>query len=364
MNRGWRFGLVLVGLLVLVVLVSGGGDDGGDPLDPTSTSPDGAKALVELLDRYGEVHVERGVPSAEVDTAILLSDRLDDERRTDLVDWVAEGGTLVVADPSSLLTPEVASTSPFNALPERGLERGECDIDALAGVGEVDPGGGFAYDVAELSPSCFGDGREAFLVTIDHGAGTVVAVGGPEPFLNRSLGSNDDAVLATALLVPEDGTRVAFVEGSTPGAGDQSLLDLVPWRVEQAILQLGIAFLVYVAFRARRAGRPISEPVPAPIAGSELVAAVGRLHQQSRTPDQAAAVLRADLRRTLTRRLGLPADTPVDALADAVTGLGGDADRVRMALDEGRVPADDAALVALAHEIDELRLEVLHDDHR
>jgi Domain of unknown function (DUF4350) len=365
MNAGWRFALVLGAVLLVVGLIVGGGDDGGEPLDPTATGPDGAKALVVFLDGLGSVEVERGVPGPEVDTAVLLRDRLDDDRRAGLVDWVARGGTLVVADPASPFTPVAVETPPFEAgLPERGLDAGACDIDALADVEEVDPGAGLAYEVPEGATSCFGDGEEAFVVAADHGDGTVVAVGGPEPFLNRSLGSNDDAVLAGDLLAPEDGSRVAFVTGTTPGAGEQTLLDLIPWRVEQAILMLGIAFLVSVGFRARRAGRPIDEPVPTPIAGSELVAAVGRLQQQARAPEEAAAVLRADLRRTLTRRLGLAPDAPVDVLAEAVTGLGADPERVRAALSDDRVPADDLALISLAQEIDELRLEVLHDDHR
>ena len=124
-------------------------------------------------------------------------------------------------------------------------------------------------------------------------------------------------------------------------------------------MQLGLAAVVYALWRARRLGRPVAEPQPVALAGSDLVAAVGGLLDRAGSPGHAAEVLRADLRRFLTDRLGVPPQAGDDALAAvAAERTGVDADRLRAALGAGPV-TDDAGLVALARAIDRIREEVL-----
>jgi hypothetical protein len=359
----WRFALVLVTVLLLAVLVVGapaGGED--EPLDPRSTGESGARGLVVLLEELGaDVDLERGVPADTAEAAVLLEDQLDDERRLEVREWVDRGGTLVVADPSSGLAPPVVAEDLLSALSATPvLEREECDIDALDAVETVEPGGGLQYEVPLGAGSCFGDGDAAFVVAVDQGEGTVVAVGGPGPFTNEALDDADHAVMAAALLAADPPTEVAFLEPSPPGSGDEGLLELVPVPVERALAQLAIAFLLYAWFRARRVGRPVLEPLPTELAGSELTAAVGQLLQQARDPAAAAEVLRRDLRRLLGRRLGVPPDAEPEVLADAAARRGGDRDRVLAALT--RPVADDAELVVLGREIDDICVEVLHDE--
>ena len=287
MNPSLRFVLILVGVLALVVLIAGDpdGSDPGPPLSPEGTGPSGAKAMTILLDELGaDVDVDRGVPDADVETAVLLQDRLDDGRREALGRWVEDGGTLVVADPSSGLTPPVAEpVGSFAGFGDVDLDAGDCDMDALADVEHLDLGGGVLYESSAGSARCFDDGAGAFVVESAFGQGRVIAVGGPYPFTNEGLGRADAAVLVADLLAPDpEGTRVAFLDradpvAGRPGGGDETLLDLVPDRVVLALIQLGLAFGAYVWFRARRAGRPVAEPLPTTLAGSELVAAVGQL---------------------------------------------------------------------------------------
>jgi hypothetical protein len=130
--------------------------------------------------------------------------------------------------------------------------------------------------------------------------------------------------------------------------------------VKQALLQLGVAFVLYALWRARRLGRPITEPQPVQIAGSELVVAVGRLQESAHHRDAAADVLRHDLRRALAARLGLPPDAPAEVLADgAASRSGADRNAVLAALSDQPL-ADDGQLVATADQIDAVRQEVLH----
>ena len=131
-------------------------------------------------------------------------------------------------------------------------------------------------------------------------------------------------------------------------------------RVKDGLWQLLVAFGLFALWRARRLGRPIPEPQPVQIAGSELVVAVGNLLQQGRRREATAAMLQSDLRRTLSERLGVPVTAPPAAFAAATaarTGL--DPATVEAALSP-QPPADDAALVALARRVEALRNEVTH----
>lgn len=367
MNRSWRFVLLLGAVLVLVVLVAGNPDDDpGEPLAPDATGPAGAKAMVVLLEELGaDVVIEDGVPGDDVATAVLLEDRLDEDRATGLLEWVRAGGTLVVADPRSAFTPIVAAPLGEGGLVDAAaveLDRDDCDIDALDEVARLDLDAGVTYEVAGEARSCFGDGTSAFVVEQPQGAGRLVAVGGPDPFTNDGLGRADAAVLVADLLAPEpDGASVAFLERGGPviaGDGEETLADLVPERVTLALIQLGLAFAVYVWFRARRAGRPVAEPRPTTLAGSELVEAVGRLLQQERDPERSASLLREDLRRRLARRFGLAPGADLDDLVAAAERAGADPDRLRAVL-AGPPVTDGDTLTALARDIDSTRREIL-----
>jgi hypothetical protein len=213
--------------------------------------------------------------------------------------------------------------------------------------------------VPEGGFGCFTDGSaSAFLVSAPVGRGRVVQLGGAGGFINSRLGQVDNGLLAVTLLAPRQDSRVAVLQPVVAGDGDRSLTDLVGPRVKLALLQLAIAFGLVVLWRARRLGRPVLEDQPVQIAGSELVAAVGNLLQRARGRPHAAALLRDDLRRTLTDRLGLPPDAPPRAVADvaaARTGIA--ADRVDAAL-EGPSPASEEDLVVLAQTVEAIRQEV------
>ena len=124
--------------------------------------------------------------------------------------------------------------------------------------------------------------------------------------------------------------------------------------------RIAIAFLVLVAWRARRLGRPVEERQPVELAGSELVVAVGNLLQVAKRRDHAASLLRSDVRAHLVRRLGLPPDTPTDVIADVASRrTGADRTRIEAALAD-RPVGDDAGLVALGQTVEAVREEVTH----
>jgi hypothetical protein len=277
---------------------------------------------------------------------------------------VRSGGTLVVADAtSSLAAPSSGEPGGFS------LSRGRCDLDGVDDVRQIEIGGldsgdlsvvgGERYQVKDKL-SCFGDGTTAYVVESQLGSGTIISVGGPNLFANGFLDKADNSVLAMRLLQPGGAQPVAFLAASAPGAGRTTLLDLVSDRVFQAFIQLGIAFLIYALWRARRLGRPVLEPQPVAIAGSQFVRAVGALEQRTRATDRAAVAIRDDVRRVARDRYGLNPRAPASTLATVIadrTGL--DSARIERALSDTPV-LDDAALLALTNELDTIRKEMLH----
>jgi hypothetical protein len=358
-------GLVLAVALILIAVLAGQGSSGeGAPLSPGSTSPDGLRGLVLLLESFdADVRTNQQVPDAGTRVALLARDGLDDQQRSDLRSWVSDGGTLVVADPDSSLA---ASSS--GQLGGFELVRGDCDLDGVEGadriqIGGLDKGsldlfGGRRYEV-DGDPSCFGDGNTAYVVESRLGQGAIISVGAPNLFANAFLDKADDSVLAMRLLQPDGPEPVAILEPGA-GSGRTTLLDLIPDRVFQAFIQLGIAFALYALWRARRLGRPVVERQPVAIAGSQLVQAVGSLEQRTRASDRAAIALRHDVLRLVRERYGLAPGTPPSTIARVVadrTGL--DEHRIERAL--GNTPVlDEAALLTLTYELDDIRKEILH----
>ena len=353
MSRRHLWVLGLVAVVIAGAYVGGARRTEGPPLDPSSTAPDGAKAIVELTERLGgEVDVVDGAPTDDVGVAILLEDRLSRAEAAELSRWVRDGGLLVVADPTSLFTPPVKDAA---------IDRvaGGCDAPGLGAVEVLDVGTARSYEVPAGATGCFGaGGGGSFLVVQPDGAGSVVSLGGPEVFTNDLLDEEDNAVLAAALLVRPAGA--AFVRPSLPGGGDRGLVDLVGTPVRAALAQLVVAFAVVVAWRARRLGRPLEEPQPVRIEGSELTRAVGRLLAGNRRPDRAAAILRDRARRDLSGPLGLPLDADVETVVATVAA--------RTTLSEAEIRRavagpvrTDVDLVDTARALTHIREEITHD---
>jgi hypothetical protein len=368
---------VLVTVALLLVLYLGRPSPDPQPLDPRSTRPAGLKALVRLLEEElgASVEVTDDVPdpddddAPDPDVAFLVRDTMQGDQRSDgLADWVSEGGVAVIADAGSYLTPFVAADLPLD--PQ--LRPGPCSIDALRGLDELRPGPrAVLYDPPLATSSCFVQDGDSFVVAWRWGEGTFVALGGPWLFTNERLDDADNAGLAAALLAPRPGYEVAFL---TPPASAQDLPDvdfelpnpidaafnLVPETMRIALAQLLVAYLVFAIARGRRLGPAVTEPQPVELAGSELVAAVGRLLERSKDPTRAFVTLRDGLHRDLTDHLSLPRDANPEALAAALAARGDDrAQLVPQAL-HGATPTDTAQLLAYAQLVDTIRQEVLH----
>ena len=353
---------IVVGLLVVGAVVGAPTVD-EHSLDPTSTAANGTKALVDLLDGSGaQVEVLDTTPDDSTDIAVLLADSTSTAMTDELQRWVEQGGTLVVADPrSSFTATPVSDTSVFGAVHDT-LAPGDCSIAAMAGIDRVEPAGGVVYDVAPRASGCFTRDDGAFVVDVPTGDGHIVSVGGASTFTNQNLGTDDNAALAVALMAPREGTSVAVLYGMSPDGTSRAtgISHLISPGVRFAMLEVLVAFLIFAWWRGRRLGQPVLEPQLVQIGGSELVAAVGNLMQQTHDPDRAARLLRADLRRRLAERLGLPPTSSAEVIAEVTSARSGvDRDVIARAVTDVPIRSEDE-LLDLARDIDRIRTEVLH----
>lgn len=354
---------VLVAMVVVAALVVGAPSGNSNPLDPNSTGRDGTKALVLLLRALGaNVHIGATAPTASDGVALVLQDRLNDTDRSRLVSWVRAGGRLVVADPGSALAGVSRATSGRDLITGQGapaIVRGDCTIEALRNVGDLEPDGDILLRAGNGDTGCFAAGTGYLLVARQVGDGTLVDLGGASMWVNANLRDANNSVLAAALLAPRPGTQVTFIGASRIGGGNTGLLSLVSPRVYEALWGIAIAFVILVLWRARRLGRPVPETLPVELPGSGLVEATGNLLQEAGQREFAASVLRRDLKRLITDRFGAdPRLPPREAAEVASLRTGLPVERFEVVLG-GPVPAGDRELLALAREIEDARREVL-----
>lgn len=350
-RRRWWWGLVPLVLLGAVVLAG--------PGPSSDAGPQGTLALRRLLAGMGlTVRTANGPPSG-AGVFVLLADLRSDRQAGALLGWVQDGGTLVIADPGSTtlgqagLQPSARvghySFGPPTVAPG-------CVTPETAGIASlaIDP----ADQVLGAVPgavACFPISRGSFELAQPLGQGRLIALGGFSPFTNALLNKADNAAFAVQLFGSAPGP-VVFGPAVPPGAAPPpSLWHLLPLWAKAVLVQIVLALVAYAAVASRRLGAPVVERLPSPVPASELVDAVGRLYRSARAVGYAGDTLRRFTVRRLQRRFGAGRGAPeLEALAAQVSGAAGiDVDIVRRLLG-GPPPVDDAELIALGRDLEEL----------
>jgi hypothetical protein len=355
---------VAVGSVLLAVLLAGPPGEPGRALDPHSPQPSGLLGIVRLL-QASDVQVDISLePPSDLSTRLFVPvDRLPEQRRSAILDWVDRGGTVVVAGESSLHQLQPTARPLSDLLGPAAREPG-CDPPTLAGVGEVRAADWRGWHAAPADTPdgdgvtavrCFPLGDDAWwLVAVPRGAGTVVALGSAAPLTNGLLDRADNAVLAAALLGPSPGDRLRIVPLPPVGSGDTPLLDLLADALPGGLLPLAVllaaAVVLLVVARSRRLGPPVDEVLPPVLPTAELARSVAALLQRAGSRQEAADRLRRAARREVIGALGLSPDLPQPALAGFTAGRCGLApDRTALVLVDAAVASDDRLVeVALA----------------
>ncbi|MEU5942642.1 DUF4350 domain-containing protein [Micromonospora sp. NPDC047548] len=118
------------------------------------------------------------------------------------------------------------------------------------------------------------------------------------------------------------------------------------------LVQLALAALLVVLWRARRLGPPVAEPLPVRVRSAETVLGRARLYQRARARGPAADTLRAAALDRLLTRLNLPATTPLTEVSALVAARTGGTPEQAHELLYGDAPTSDAELLELARSLD------------
>ncbi|WP_328495977.1 DUF4350 domain-containing protein [Streptomyces sp. NBC_00414] len=364
--------VILLVAAVAIAVVRSGARHGS--LDPRSADPEGSRAVAELLaDRGVSTRVVTTLDEASAATGPgttllvarpdLLTDRQQDLLRSAFRN---SGGRTVLVAPGTpsvgTLAPGVdADTAPSydSTLPP------DCALPAARRAGTADTGGIRYSTDAPGADTCYpSDGLATLLrLPASEGDGDTVVLGAPDILQNERLDEHGNASLALQLL----GSRTHVVwylpslsDGSATDAGDRSFLDLVPSGWLWGTLQLFFAALLAALWRARRLGPLVPERLPVAIRASETVEGRARLYRKSNARDRAAGALRSTTRTRLAPLVGVsPAQAHApEALLPALSAQLRREGQALHSLLFGPQPRDDAALIALADQLDALEREV------
>jgi hypothetical protein len=373
-SRGIALAVVLL-LAAAVVIAVIRSDTRHGELDPRSVDPNGSRAVAELLAARGvSTHVVTSLDEARAaaapDTTLLvaLPDLLTHHQQTRLHSAIANsGGRAVLIAPGSWSVEKLAPG--VTADPATSFDSTlspDCRLPAARSAGTADTGG-IRYTTTNLgADKCYPSERLATLLRIPEstGDGDTIVLGAPDILFNDRLDKQGNASLALQLL----GSRPHLVwylpslsDNSATDTGDEkSFFDLLPSGWRWGTLQLFVAAALAALWRARRLGPLVPERLPVAIRASETVEGRARLYRKANARDRAAAALRSSTRTSLAPLVGVPVAQAhaSEALLPALSAhLHGDGQALHSLL-FGPPPSDDAALIALADQLDALEREV------
>jgi hypothetical protein len=391
--RKWRVPLAIVALILLggtVIALLQPGVVVTGYLDPAGTGSTGAHAITDILSDRGDTVIRAITPAAAEAavrgpaaggataggvTLVVTSPSLLTAGQLDGLARVDADRVLIGPDRAALfaLAPrvELVGTAPVQALsPGCGLTAarlaGNADLGGLELAARPTPRGA-RRGAAGRAALCYPTGGSASLVRYTAAGRVITVLGSGNALTNGSLAHLGNAALALNLLgahtrivwlVPGPGLPGGLAGGGAPANGQRSLLRLIPLPAYLVTIQLGIAVLLAAAWRARRLGPLVPEPLPVVVRASETAEGHAGLYRSRRARGRAAAALRTAMLARTVPALGLAPGTGAAEVAAAFSARSGSGQARIEAMLFGPVPGDDAALVALAHDLDALEREV------
>ncbi len=362
--RTWRWAV-----LTLIVLAAIAGVDAyltaprpGARMDPASTGPDGAHALVTLLRDGGvDVVVADGIADVEraagPDTLTLVA---QSQYLTDsTLDRLAKvPGDLLLVEPTArtreALMPDVrvSGGSGFDSNPN-------CTLREATRAGSVRFGPSETYQANDgrTMTNCY----DGVLIRFRDSGRTITAVGSTDFLTNGGLLQAGNAALAMNLA--GDRPHLIWyaphrVEGESSTTA--SIFGLIPENMNWIVWQLWLVVLLAALWKGRRPGPLVAEELPVVVRASETVEGRGRLYRSHRARDRAAMALRTATLQRLVPRLGLGAGAPAPTVVTTVAQRSGaDPGFVSYHL-FGPPPATDKDLLQLARALDDIERQVTH----
>jgi hypothetical protein len=382
--RRWRLPLALaavigVGAIVIALLQPSPAVTGY--LDPSGTGTTGAHAIADILAGRGDTVTRAATPAAAESavsaargpgqrgvTLVVTSPGLLSARDLGGLARVRADLVLIGPDRAALaaLAPRVGLVGPAPVLT---LAPG-CGLSAARLAGTADLGGAQLNLPQQATPGrhravaalCYPTGGYPSLVRYTAAGRVITVLGSGNALTNGSLAHLGNAALALNLLGSH--TRIVWLVPSAgpgaglPASGQKSVLSLIPLPAYLVTIQLGVAALLTALWRARRLGPLVPEPLPVVVRASETVEGHAGLYRSRRARGRAAAALRAAMLARTLPALGLSPDAQPGEVVAAFSARSGSGHARIEAMLFGPAPGDDAALVALADDLDALESEV------
>jgi hypothetical protein len=340
-------------------------------LDPRDPGPFGARALGQILAQRGHAVVPARSPAQAARAAAAARNVAVVVTNTQyltggqLAALARLPGDRVLVEPDAST---LSSLAPGVQLYGRATVQPAfpaCGLTAARLAGDADTGGLLLRVTAPGAARCYPVRGAPSLVSYNYQGRTITVLGTGAPLTNGDLADRGNAALALNLL--EAHTTIVWLTPNGAGAGSSAggtsggqapLTGLVPWPVYLILIQLAVAAVVAAAWRIRRLGPLVPEPLPVVVRAAETVEGHGRLYRARRSRDRATAALREALLDRVVPTLGLSREAGPDTICAAIAARSGrDPSDVAAALYGGE-PPDDAALVRLADTLDALEREV------
>ncbi len=338
------------------------------PLAPDNPGDAGARALAQILRDQG-VRIEYvrslGAAVAEArDGTTLLVTSTDTLFGAQLDELAQVEADLVLIDPVGYHLEQLTGGSiGIGTSADGGPQTAQCDDPDAQAAEEIAATGGTLVAGSSDAITCFpggnGDAGGSYAV-VDQPNRRVAVIGDAELMTNAHLAENGNAALLLRTLghhevliwyVP------SYTDTSTSGAGP-GLGDLLPPWFGALFLQVLLVVLALTLWRGRRLGRVVTEPLPVTVRAAETTLGRGRLYRRARSRGHAGAALRAGTARRAAARVGLPRSAGATDVIDALARATGRPIEQVAGLLYGPPPTDDAGLLQLARQLDELESEV------
>jgi uncharacterized protein DUF4350 len=361
--------VVLVVTVAAIGLVLARSGEQSGYLDPGAPSDGGSLAVTQLLRHHGVTvrtvrTTDAAVRASDPESTLLVAvpDLLT---RAQLARLAATDASMVLVQPGQ---PALDALAPgVRAVGSGEVREHEpaCDLPAAERAGPADTGGSLftagsaAGDAVTL---CYPVGGSASLLQVSRSGRLRTVLGSGELLTNDRLATAGNASLALSLLGRQSTVVWYLPDPADVAAGpqDDSLISLLPAGWRWAAGQLFVGVLLLAAWRARRLGPVVAEPLPVAVRASETVEGRARLYQRARAHKRAADELRAASLRAMAPIVGAGSSartTPQHVVA-AVAARTGRPEAEVGSLLYGPPPVDDAALVRLADDLDTLDRQV------
>ena len=353
---------VIILVIALVGIAVAGSGQNSDPLAANNATPNGAKALVEVL-RH------EGVTVVVVDTLADARDAVEDPDST----------TVFLYDPSFYLDPEqteralrladtvvvlqptyeaLGAISPDLALAgyTGGTHDADCDVAAAEAAESITTTGDGYRILDGDAEGCFADGDVYSLVQSDG----FTVLGATDALSNGSILEEGNAALALNLLGQHD-TLVWYIPGIDDFDTDIATTgELSPPWVVPVTLTLFLVGLSAILWRGRRLGPLIVENLPVTVKASETMQGRARLYEKANARLHTLDSLRIGTIARLAALCGLPVLATVDEVIATSAGIAGlDPSSVRLLLVDAQ-PTTDSDLVQLSDKLLVLEQTVAH----